>query len=175
MKKVYIDTSAFVKLFYTKEVGSDIVKQLFELANAKRIHIVISFWAANEALAAVDRLYHKRKLITRDQRNVIIATIIRRIKSWSEPKATSGSTPSITCVYVDNDLVKASREFILVSHISADDALHLYSGHAKDCDYFVHRDRKLKDVGEKIDDMKLVNVSVQQQVSKLFDELDLES
>ena len=88
MKKVYVDASALVKIFYTNEVGSDVVKQLFELANDGRIHIIFSFWAANEALAAVDRLYHKRKQITKDQRNTIIATIIRKVKSWSEAKAS---------------------------------------------------------------------------------------
>jgi hypothetical protein len=92
------------------------------------------------------------------------------VKGWSEPK--TASPPSISCVFVDNQLVKESRAFILLHHVSVDDALHLYTSYAKECDYFVIRDRKLKQIGGKLNGMKLVNVAVHQEVVELFSDLD---
>lgn len=135
-----------------------------------RIQLFFSYWAANETLAAIDRLW-RRKDITTQQRNVIIATVIKRAKGWSEGKESSSN---IICLEVNNKTSYLSREFIL-HHISADDALHVYTAYDKECEFFVFRDKKLsRQFGDKINKTILVNLAADKDVQKLFDGLDLD-
>ena len=53
MKKIYLDTSAFFKIF-VEEQASEIVERLIGLARDKKISIVLSDWVINESLALVD-------------------------------------------------------------------------------------------------------------------------
>ena len=53
-KKIFFDSSVYVKVF-AQELGAETVSQLFQLAFDKRIQILLSVWAINETLVAVDK------------------------------------------------------------------------------------------------------------------------
>lgn len=82
MRKIYFDTSAYVKT-YSQEAGTDVADALFKLAEDKRVKIVLSIWAVNEAVAAIDRK-HRRGELTDLQCDLIFATIVRRTIDYAE-------------------------------------------------------------------------------------------
>ncbi len=56
MKKlVYFDTSAIIKEF-VPEVGSDLIDDVSNAAEAGNLQIITSTWSINEAVAVIDRL-----------------------------------------------------------------------------------------------------------------------
>jgi predicted nucleic acid-binding protein len=61
VRKIFFDSSVYVKAF-TQESGIEIVSQLFQLAYDKRIQILLSVWAINETISAVDRKHRRREI-----------------------------------------------------------------------------------------------------------------
>jgi predicted nucleic acid-binding protein len=53
VKRVYFDTSAFVKIFIEEE-ASEKVERLVTLVRDKKIIMVISDWVINESIAVID-------------------------------------------------------------------------------------------------------------------------
>lgn len=83
---------------------------------------MLSVWAINETLGAVDRK-HRRREITESQKDTIIATIFdRAIIKWSEDPSED-----VAFVPLHPIIVEKSRDFIVKLHISPDDAIHLYT------------------------------------------------
>jgi predicted nucleic acid-binding protein len=107
--RIYLDTSAFVKR-YCEEEGSDVVNEVFEGGN----EIVTSYWTLAEAIAAIDRKVAKRQ-ISEEERDFVISVLF------------SDVSDRITFVKISNEFIEAIIEKILAHHISADDALHLFS------------------------------------------------
>jgi predicted nucleic acid-binding protein len=118
VKKIFLDTSAYVKVF-TQESGTQEVDQLMDLAHESRIQILLSVWAMNEAIAAVDRKCFQRRGITPDERDIILATILKQGIDWADPNR------NVYFVPLDPATVNGSVELIYKLHISADDALQL--------------------------------------------------
>ncbi len=82
MRKIYFDASAYVKI-YSQEAGTDIADSLLKLAEDGRVKIIMSIWAVNEAIAAIDRK-HRRGEIRDNQRDQIFATILKRTIDYTE-------------------------------------------------------------------------------------------
>jgi predicted nucleic acid-binding protein len=61
VKKIYLDTSAFFKIF-VEEQASETVERLIGLARDKKISIVLSDWVINESLALVDENLRKNRI-----------------------------------------------------------------------------------------------------------------
>jgi len=107
--RIYLDTSALVKR-YCEEEGSDVVNEVFESDN----EIVTSYWTLAEAVAAIDKKVAKRQ-ISEEERDFVISVLFSDVLN------------RITFVRISNEFIEAIIEMILAHHISADDALQLFS------------------------------------------------
>jgi predicted nucleic acid-binding protein len=135
-KRLYFDTSAVIKEFVS-EIGSDVVDKVTTSAREGKLQIITSVWAINEAIAVIDRLTRRPKdPLTSMEQQKIIATFVERIRESSEHSAYRFAP-------IEHVLVANSRALIDGVHISADDALHLYTGFIHDCDYFLLHDSKI--------------------------------
>jgi predicted nucleic acid-binding protein len=136
-KLIYFDTSALIKEFAPKEVGYDLIDKITTAArqDSSRMQIVSSVWAINEAVAVIDRK-NRNKEITPVEMQTVIAALSQRIKDSSE-------NTSFRFAPVEHGMIAKSRLLIAQYHISADDALHLYTGWLYDCDYLLFHDKKI--------------------------------
>jgi predicted nucleic acid-binding protein len=141
-KRLYFDTSAFVKEF-VPELGSQLISRIVTAATEGHIEVYCSEWVINEAVAVVDRLsrrineHTKKPYLSKVKVQGIIATIAERVRN-------SGlQNSNIYFVYLDHAILANSRKLIDQYHISADDAVHLYTGWIYDCDYFLTHDKDL--------------------------------
>jgi predicted nucleic acid-binding protein len=74
--KIYLDTSVYVKRF-KEEQGSDTIHRVFRIAQKNiRLKIFMSVWTINESIAAIDKKFYQKKLISNDERKKVIATIL---------------------------------------------------------------------------------------------------
>jgi predicted nucleic acid-binding protein len=135
-KRVYFDTSAVIKEF-VPEVGSDLVDDTSNAARDDKLQVIMSIWSINEAVAVIDRLT-RRPLdpLSIAEQQQIMATFVERVKATSD-KAAFRIAP------IEHPLVANSRLLIDEMHISADDALHVYTGWIYDCDFFYIHDNKI--------------------------------
>lgn len=119
------------------EVGSDLVDDISNAAKAGNLQIITSIWSLNEAVAVIDRLARKPKdPLSPTEVQQIIATISERITHTGE-YATFRIAP------IEHVIVAKSRLLVNAFHISADDALHLYTGWLYDCGHFLIHDNKI--------------------------------
>ena len=108
--RIYFDTSAFVKR-YCEEEGSGMVSEIFESSN----EIVTSYWTLAEATAAIDKKVIKGQ-INEEERDFVLSLLFSDVLDRN-----------ITFVKISNEFIEAMSEIILTHHISADDALQLFS------------------------------------------------
>jgi len=123
--RIYLDTSAFVKR-YCEEEGSDVVNEVFESGD----EILSSYWTLAEAIAAIDRKVAKRQ-ISEEERDFAISVLFSDVFN------------RVTFVKISNEFIEAIIEMILAHHISADDALQLFSCIISFSQIFLASDRAL--------------------------------
>ncbi len=123
--RIYLDTSVFVKR-YCEEEGSDVVNDVFESGN----EILSSYWTLAEAIAAIDRKVAKRQ-ISEEERDFAISVLFSDVFN------------RVTFVKISNEFIEAIIEMILAHHISADDALQLFSCIISFSPIFLASDRAL--------------------------------
>lgn len=162
MRKIYFDTSAYVKI-YSQEAGTDVADSLFKLAEDSRVKIIMSIWTVNEAIAAIDRK-HRRGEINDSQRDRIFATIIKRTIDYAEkPNAPVNFIP------IERRILTLSSDVITQYHVSADDALHLYTAYATECECFIYQDEKLKKAtGGNVSGMPLFDITSHVDMNRLL-------
>lgn len=97
----------------------------------------MSVWTINETVSAIDRKAHQRHEISSKESNQIIAALLLRTKQYS--KENSG----IIFVPLAEEIIKASTVLIHSLHVSADDALHLFTAFAHSCQYFICHDKHM--------------------------------
>ena len=165
-KRLYFDTSAVIKEFAV-EVGSELIDRLTTKAREGDIQIVSSVWMINEALAVIDRKFRKNELKL-PQVQKIIATFAERIK-------TSSQTAIFLFAPVDHTIISRSRNLINGLHISADDALHLYTAWVVDCQYFLVHDHKIitRVKSKQHEDLKIIDLGDQNDIQRLESELSI--
>jgi predicted nucleic acid-binding protein len=136
-KLVYFDTSALVKEFAPSELGYELIDKITTSArqDSSKLQIISSVWAINEAVAVLDRKFRKGE-ITEVEMQTVMATLFQRIKDSSE-------NTSFRFAPIDHSMIANSRSLIAAYHISADDALHIYTGWIYDCDYLLFHDSKI--------------------------------
>lgn len=61
MKRLFLDSSAYVKIFSPEE-GSQTVQKLLEAGKEGKAELVVSSWTINEAVAALDRKARRREI-----------------------------------------------------------------------------------------------------------------
>lgn len=134
MKKVYLDTSAFVKLFFDED-GAEILERVASLAGSRKLQIVISEWVVNESIWTVEKKVLKNKIGNEEAFkviNLIADTIAEGIKNGT-----------ITLLGVDGNTMVNSRVIIQELHSNAADSLHVFLARASDCDFFLSADEEL--------------------------------
>ncbi|HEY7734916.1 MAG TPA: type II toxin-antitoxin system VapC family toxin [Nitrososphaera sp.] len=167
MRKVYFDTSAYVKI-YTQEAGTDLAELIFSLAEEGRVKIIMSVWAVNETIAAIDRT-HRRRIITDLQRDRIFATILKRTIEYAEKP-----DGPVDFIPIDRRLLSLSKDVIIGYHVSADDALHLSTAYATDCECFIFKDDKLRNTtGRNVSGMRLPDITSHAEMNPLMKSLDV--
>jgi predicted nucleic acid-binding protein len=162
VKKIFFDTSAYVKIF-SQEPGTQEAKQLMDLAHEGRIQILLSVWAINEAIAAIDKKCFQRKEISANERDIIIATILKQSIEWTDPSYNVHFVP------LDAAIVSGSVELIYKLHISANDALHLYTAFAMECEALICKDDPLKKNADyKLENLRILDITTHAEMNPLF-------
>jgi predicted nucleic acid-binding protein len=166
--RVYLDTSVYLK-YFKQEEGSDTVKRVIRIAEKNNsLKIFMSFWTINECITAIDKNFYQKKLVTNEQRDKIIATILATSMNSMQ------TYPNIQFVPVTSKIVKDSTSLIRSLHISADDALHVHTAMKQRCKYFIFHDRHLRNrVTNSIQDMTMVDVTNANRVKNLFDDISI--
>ena len=131
MKRVYLDTSAYLKEF-SQETGSETISRIFSACERGKVVVVTSQWTLSESIAAVDRKC-RRGEINPDERDTVIATILDKTMELVKKD-------NLVLVPVTSQLVQASWRVILERHVSADDSLHLLSALVTLSEIFVAAD-----------------------------------
>ncbi len=161
MESIYLDTSAYVKRF-SRERASEVADTLFTICNAGEVKILISSWVINESIAAIDRKCRRRE-ISLEERNKCISTLIEQ----TDLLAKNGS---LAIIPVKQDNVDGSLEFVINHHLSADDALHLFSAVISSCKIFVAADKLLVEVAKEanLQGFNIEKYSEQQSLLRLL-------
>ena len=131
MKRVYLDTSAYLKEF-SQEKGSKTISRIFSACERGEVVIVTSQWTLSESIAAVDRKC-RRGEINPDERDTVIATILEKTMELVRKD-------NLVLVPVTSQFVQASWQIILERHVSADDSIHLVSALVTLSEIFVAAD-----------------------------------
>lgn len=140
MVKIYFDSSVYVKVFDARENGSIEARKIMEhIEKNSNIQIIMSVWTINETIAAIDKKAHQKHDISKEEADVLISQVLQKTLEYSKDQ-TSG----ISFVPVDNDIVRGSLPFIYDSHISADDALHVFTAFEQGCEYIITHDIRIR-------------------------------
>jgi predicted nucleic acid-binding protein len=113
----------------------------------------MSFWTINESIAPIDQKAHQHREITYKQANQTIATVLQRSKEY--PRKSQSRIPLVP---VDSDIIKGSTVLIHSNHISADDALHIFTAFYHNCKYFICKDKAIHSKANK--QMSVMNLTV---------------
>lgn len=165
MKKIYLDTSAFFKIFVEEE-ATEVVERLILLAKEKKIQIVLSDWTINESIALVDENKRKGK-ITQAETQTILSEIVSMIKQEVEYE-------NFVFVPITGNAIIESRIIIQDYHIAASDALHVFISGASQCDYFISADAKLVNQLTLEKDKRFIayNIRIDKDAAKLFSNIE---
>lgn len=126
----------------------------------------MSYWTINESVTAIDKDYFQKKLVSSEQWNKIIATILDVSVNYLQRYS------NIAFVPVTSGIVKNSTSLIHSLHISADDALHIYTAKKRQCKYFICQDAPLKrKVGNTIQGMSILDVTNPSDMTRLFEDI----
>jgi predicted nucleic acid-binding protein len=163
--RIYFDTSVYVKHF-KDEVGSDSVERIIQIAKKnKQLKIFMSFWTINESVTAIDTNYYQKNLVSSEKRDKIIATILDASIKYLQ------TYPNIVFVPITSNIVRDSISLIRSLHISADDALHVYTAMKSRCKYFIFQDHHLNRVSNNIQSMIMLDITNSSRVKILFDDI----
>jgi predicted nucleic acid-binding protein len=161
--RIYFDTSVYIKHFKDEE-GSDAVNRIIQIAEKnKLLKIFMSFWTINESVTAIDKNFYQKKLVSSEERDKIIATILNSSIKYLQ------TYPNIVFVPITSNIVRDSISLIRSLHISADDALHIYTAMKRRCKYFIFQDRLLKfRVTDNIQGMTMIDITNSNSLKRLF-------
>jgi predicted nucleic acid-binding protein len=123
----------------------------------------MSLWTINESIAGIDRNYYQKKLISENERDKVIATILATSVKYMQ------TYPNVDFIPVTSKIVNDSISLIDSLHISSDDALHIYTATKHRCKYFIHNDHHLNAIN--IQGMTMADVANASSVKSLFDEI----
>jgi len=134
VKRVYLDTSAFVKLFFD-EMDSELVERIADLARSKKIQIAMSEWNINEAIWTAEKKVLKGKISSKEA--------FRVINLMADTIRDGISDGTIVWLGFPSEAVVNSRVVIEELHANAADALHIYFARTSDCSHFISADEDL--------------------------------
>ncbi|MGH9921117.1 MAG: type II toxin-antitoxin system VapC family toxin [Nitrososphaerales archaeon] len=156
--KIYLDTSVFLKEF-SEEPKSEVIHRIFEMCRQRKVTIVTSRWTINESIAALDKK-HNRGEITDFERDQVIFTMLRKVEELIDEG-------QIFAISLSNDVARFSTAIITDKHLSADDALHLYSAIVGKCDALVLADNRFAKLAKDGGDFEVFNILDENNYNKL--------
>ena len=159
LTRIYLDTSAFLKEF-SEEPKSQIVHRIFEMCRSGTVTIITSRWTINESIAAFDRKHHAKGEISASERDIAIFTMLRRVEELT-------GNDRIFAIRLTNEVIQPSTAIITDKHLSADDALHLYSVSVGKCDAFVLADSRFANLAKDGGDFEIFDITVESDYSRL--------
>ncbi|MFQ5711260.1 MAG: type II toxin-antitoxin system VapC family toxin [Candidatus Geothermarchaeales archaeon] len=125
--RIYLDTSALVKK-YSPEKGSPLIKKIY----ARRdIELFTSEWAILEVIAAIDKKVTKRQ-ISMEERDDALMIFLSDLRAQK-----------ISFVKFTSEFIRPASRLVVKHHISAADALHLFSAIASMSPTLLAADRAL--------------------------------
>jgi predicted nucleic acid-binding protein len=165
VKKAYLDTSAFFKVFVEEErETSDTLERIFELVKEKKISIVLSDWVINESFALADK-NNRNGRITHAEAQQILSELISMIKAETQYE-------TITFYSITEKIVVASRLVIQEYHIGASDALHVFISAAAECDFFISADKKLvRNLSRGTHKLAAYDIKRKEDIERMFREI----
>lgn len=140
MARIYLDSSAYIKEF-SREKGSEPVEKIFEAYSEGKIDIATSQWTIGESVAAIDRKKRRGEITDEEMRDCMASVLGRSYELAQNEK--------FNIVPVRPELVTASLKYVTIHHISADDALQLFSAIVSLCEIFVAADVHLVNAAKK--------------------------
>ena len=162
-KQVYLDTSAFFKLFLPEE-GYDEVERILTLAKDGKLQIIISEWVVNEAAAAVEKKVSLGKINGKDAHDINFA-----MANFLEDNYL---TRAVISYAISEKVVLASRNIIEQMHVNASDALHVLIALSSECHYFASADNELNDKIRKSGvNMLILDIHEKGLMSKFFESI----
>jgi predicted nucleic acid-binding protein len=170
---LYFDTSALVKEFQAG-IGTDLVSKISS-TNRNDIQIISSIWTINEIILVMDKISQKInektgmfELSNQDIKK-IISTVVERIKTISKENTM------LKFVYLDHNIITESRILTKDFHLSPTDAIHLFTGYAYNCNYFVVHNKYFINQFpfKKYAKMKLIDLTDENDKKILESELNL--
>ena len=174
---LYFDTSALVTAFH-HEINVDLLSKIITTStNRNNLQIISSIWTINEIIAIIDRLLQKInektgffELSDNDIKK-IISTIVERIRIIT----SNNDNAMFKFVYLDHDIITDSRILTKNFHLPLNDAIHMLTGYAYNCNYFiVHNKYFINQFPfKKYDKMKLIDLTNENDRKLLERELNL--
>lgn len=164
MKLIYFDTSVYVKVF-KREKGTKFARQLISLAeNTNQVKIFLSYWVINQSIGIIDRTQNQRHKMSKERKDTIIATILKKIIDYSES--------NIVVVPLNHKFVRDSVNYIYKYKISADDALYVCVAHKHNCKYFICKDDYLKkQIDNKINGLRVLDITNKMEMTWLLNQV----
>jgi hypothetical protein len=170
---LYFDTSALVTGL-VNESSSNLISKISSI-DISNVQIISSIWTMNEIIAFMDRLSQKinEKTGFFELSNIdiqkVISTIVARIKTISK------SSTVFNFVYLDHNIITDSRKLTRDFHLSPNDAIHMCTGYAFNCNYFIVHNKSFVNQFpfKKYATMKLVDLINEKDRKLLENELDL--
>lgn len=165
MKRVYLDTSAFFKIFFSDEEASQVVQRIVTFADDNKIQIVISEWVINEVLAAIEKKVQRGKVTSKGAHDIIFA-----MANFLEDRYIRKTVVSYA---INEDVVLNARQVIEKVYINnAADALHVLIANRSRCDYFISADKELNTTIE-VNRLGIAVIDVQDpsDTNRFFDEI----
>ena len=164
MKKIYVDTSAFFKVFVEEE-GSKVVERLIRLAREKLIQIVLSDWVINESIALINENNRKGKINSTETKH-ILSELINMIRIEIQHE-------NFTFYSTNEMIVIGSRFDIQDYNISASNALHVFIASASDCNYFLSADKQLiEQLTTGSHKLITYNIIINEDVKRMFNDIE---
>ncbi len=97
---------------------------------------------------------------------IITATILKNLIYYADENSNVGLIPLETVI------LKNSINMINNYHLSADDALHVYTAFAMKCDYFICNDHEIVNRNTEISAMKVLDIADDSAMTSLIKELN---
>ena len=178
MKKdilLYFDTSILVTAFH-HGISFDLLSKIIASKNRNNLQIISSIWTINEIIAVMDKLSQKINEktgmfeLSNNDIKKIISTLVERIRIIIHNNAM------FKFVSLDHDIITDSRILTKNFHLSLNDAIHMLTGYAYDCNYFVVHNKYFiinQFPFKKYDTMKLIDLTNENDRKLLERELNL--
>ncbi len=157
--RVYLDSSAIVKR-YIKEIGSDLIKDVYKKADGSGALLTFSLWNIGEVLGILDT-YMKRKWINPDELGTALG-------GFAGETLRLVRLLTLEVVPITFDLLSEAWKIVLHYHIYEADAIQVATAKNLGAEIFLSADQKLLEVATQ-ENLNTINVeSEDEKLRRIF-------